>query len=153
KNDRVLIPVTQLNLLQKFVSAEGKTPRVHKLGGTTWAKTKTRVQKQVEDIADDLIELYAERESRKGYAFSKNDAYYREFEEAFPYTETVDQLRSIKETNIDMEKEKPMDRLIIGDVGYGKTEVAMRAAFKAVQDGKQVAYLVPTKVLAQQHYE
>lgn len=153
KNDRVLIPVTQLNLLQKFVSAEGKTPRVHKLGGTTWAKTKTRVQKQVEDIADDLIELYAERESRKGYAFSKNDAYYREFEEAFPYTETVDQLRSIKETNIDMEKEKPMDRLIIGDVGYGKTEVAMRAAFKAVQDGKQVAFLVPTTVLAQQHYE
>lgn len=153
KNDRVLIPVTQLNLLQKYVSAEGKAPKVHKLGGTTWAKTKSRVQKQVEDIADDLIELYAEREARKGYAFSKNDAYYREFEEAFPYTETVDQLRSIKETSIDMEKDKPMDRLVIGDVGYGKTEVAMRAAFKAVQDGKQVAFLVPTTVLAQQHYE
>src|SRR5699024_7760691 len=90
---RVLIPVTQLHLIQKYVSAEGKEPRIHKLGGTTWAKTKTRVQKQVEDIADELIELYAERESRKGFAFSKNDAYYRAFEEAFPYTETHDQLR------------------------------------------------------------
>lgn len=153
KNDRVLIPVTQLNLIQKYVSAEGKEPRIHKLGGTTWTKTKIRVQKQVEDIADELIELYAERESRRGYAFSKNDSYYREFEEAFPYTETPDQLRSIQEVNKDMENEKPMDRLLIGDVGYGKTEVAMRAAFKAVQDGKQVAFLVPTTVLAQQHYE
>ncbi len=153
KNDRVLIPVTQLNLIQKYVSAEGKEPRIHKLGGTTWAKTKSRVQKQVEDIADELIELYAERESREGFAFSKGDSYYREFEEAFPYTETVDQERSIKEVTADMEKIKPMDRLVVGDVGYGKTEVAMRAAFKAVQDGKQVAFLVPTTVLAQQHYE
>lgn len=152
-SDRVLIPVTQLNLIQKYVSAEGKEPRIHKLGGTTWAKTKSRVQKQVEDIADELIELYAEREAREGFAFSKNDAYYREFEAAFPYTETPDQLRSIKEVNRDMEKNKPMDRLVVGDVGYGKTEVAMRAAFKAVQDGKQVAFLVPTTVLAQQHYE
>ena len=153
KNDRVLIPVTQLNLIQKYVSAEGKAPRIHKLGGTKWAKTKTRVQKQVEDIADDLIDLYAEREAREGYAFSKGDAYYREFEEAFPYTATPDQARSIKEVNADMEKSKPMDRLVVGDVGYGKTEVAMRAAFKAVKDGKQVAFLVPTTVLAQQHYE
>jgi transcription-repair coupling factor (superfamily II helicase) len=153
KNDRVLIPVTQLNLIQKYVSAEGKEPRIHKLGGTTWAKTKTRVQKQVEDIADELIDLYAEREARKGFAFSRNDSYYREFEEAFPYTETPDQARSIKEVTKDMQKPKPMDRLVVGDVGYGKTEVAMRAAFKAVQDGKQVAFLVPTTVLAQQHYE
>lgn len=153
KNDRVLIPVTQLNLIQKYVSAEGKEPRIHKLGGTTWAKTKSRVQKQVEDIADELIDLYAERESRKGFAFSKNDSYTQEFEDAFPYTETPDQLRSIGEVYKDMEKEKPMDRLVVGDVGYGKTEVAMRAAFKAVQDGKQVAFLVPTTVLAQQHYE
>ena len=153
KNDRVLIPVTQLNLIQKYVSAEGKEPRIHKLGGTTWAKTKSRVQKQVEDIADELIDLYAERESRKGYAFSKNDSYTQEFEDAFPYVETPDQLRSIQEVYKDMEKEKPMDRLIVGDVGYGKTEVAMRAAFKAVQDGKQVVFLVPTTVLAQQHYE
>lgn len=153
KNDRVLIPVTQLNLLQKYVSAEGKEPRIHKLGGTTWAKTKSRVQKQVEDIADELIELYAEREAKKGFAFSKNGSYYQEFEDAFPYSETQDQLRSIKEVSADMEKPKPMDRLVVGDVGYGKTEVAMRAAFKAVNDGKQVAFLVPTTVLAQQHYE
>lgn len=153
KNDRVLIPVTQLNLIQKYVSAEGKAPRIHKLGGTRWAKTKNRVQKQVEDIADDLIDLYAERESREGYAFSEGGSYYREFEEAFPYVETPDQLRSIEEVNEDMEKAKPMDRLIVGDVGYGKTEVAMRAAFKAVNDGKQVAFLVPTTVLAQQHYK
>lgn len=153
KNDRVLIPVTQLNLLQKYVSAEGKEPRIHKLGGTTWAKTKSRVQKQVEDIADELIELYAEREARKGYAFSRNGSYYQEFEDAFPYTETPDQSRSITEVSADMEKAKPMDRLVVGDVGYGKTEVAMRAAFKAVSDGKQVAFLVPTTVLAQQHYE
>jgi transcription-repair coupling factor (superfamily II helicase) len=152
-SDRVLIPVTQLNLIQKYVSAEGKQPKIHKLGGTTWAKTKNRVRKQVEDIADELIELYAERESQKGFAFSQNDEMYREFEEAFPYVETPDQLRSIKEITKDMEKEKPMDRLLVGDVGFGKTEVAMRAAFKAVQDGKQVAFLVPTTVLAQQHYE
>lgn len=153
KNDRVLIPVNQLDLIQKYVSAEGKSPRLHKLGGTKWAKTKSRVQKQVEDIADELIELYAERESRRGFAFSENDSYYREFEDAFPYTETPDQLQSIKEVSKSMEDIKPMDRLIVGDVGYGKTEVAMRAAFKAVQDGKQVAFLVPTTVLAQQHYE
>ena len=153
KNDRVLIPVTQLNLLQKYVSAEGKEPRIHKLGGSTWAKTKTRVLKQVEDIADQLIELYAERESHKGFAFSRNTSYYQEFEDAFPYVPTADQERSIKEVSADMEKEKPMDRLVVGDVGYGKTEVAMRAAFKAVHDGKQVAFLVPTTVLAQQHYE
>ena len=153
KSDRVLIPVTQLNLLQKYVSAEGKEPRIHKLGGTTWSKTKSRVQKQVEDIADELIELYAEREAKKGYAFSRNGSYYQEFEDAFPYTETPDQVRSITEVSADMEKAKPMDRLVVGDVGYGKTEVAMRAAFKAVNDGKQVAFLVPTTVLAQQHYE
>lgn len=153
KNDRVLIPVSQLDLIQKYVSAEGKAPVMHKLGGTTWARTKSRVQKQVEDIADELIELYAERESRRGFAFSKGDSYYREFEAAFPYTETPDQLSSIKEVNASMENIKPMDRLVVGDVGYGKTEVAMRAAFKAVQDGKQVAFLVPTTVLAQQHFE
>lgn len=153
KGARVLIPVTQLDLIQKYVSAEGKAPRIHKLGGTTWARTKSRVQKQVEDIADDLIELYAERESRIGHAFGKDDAYYHEFEHAFPYVETDDQLKSIREVSKDMENEKPMDRLIVGDVGFGKTEVAMRAAFKAVQDGKQVAFLVPTTVLAQQHYE
>ncbi|GEK90003.1 transcription-repair coupling factor [Alkalibacterium putridalgicola] len=150
---KLFIPVTQLNLLQKYVSSEGKTPKLNKLGGTAWAKTKNRVAAQVEDIADDLIELYAARESKVGYGFSEDDAYQQEFDDAFPYTETDDQLRSIHEVKIDMEKKKPMDRLLVGDVGYGKTEVAMRAAFKAVQDGKQVAFLVPTTVLAQQHYE
>src|SRR5690625_2183760 len=132
KNDRVLIPVTQLNLIQKYVSAEGKEPRIHKLGGTTWAKTKTRVQKQVEDIADELIELYAERESRRGYAFSKNDAYYREFEEAFPYTETPDQLRSIQEVNKDMEYVIPMYRIFIGEVSYEITEYTLYEALHSV---------------------
>ncbi|GAB2323036.1 transcription-repair coupling factor [Alkalibacterium sp. m-11] len=151
-SSKLFIPVTQLNLLQKYVSSEGKTPKLNKLGGTSWAKTKKKVASQVEDIADELVELYAEREQRTGYAFSRDNAYQREFDDAFPYTETDDQLRSIREVKKDMEKDKPMDRLIVGDVGYGKTEVAMRAIFKAVQDGKQVAFLVPTTVLAQQHY-
>ncbi|MFO8069625.1 MAG: transcription-repair coupling factor [Alkalibacterium sp.] len=150
---KLFIPVTQLHLIQKYVSSEGKTPKLNKLGGTSWAKTKKRVAAQVEDIADDLIELYAMRESKVGYAYTRDDAYQNEFDEAFPYTETQDQMRSINEVKRDMEKPKPMDRLIVGDVGYGKTEVAMRAAFKAIQDGKQVAFLVPTTVLAQQHYE
>ena len=153
KDAKLFIPVTQLNLLQKYVSSEGKTPRVNKLGGTDWAKTKRKVETRVEDIADELIELYAARDQEKGYAFSKDDAYQKEFEDDFPYTETEDQLRSVKEIKKDMEQEKPMDRLLVGDVGYGKTEVAIRAIFKAVQDGKQSAFLVPTTVLAQQHYE
>lgn len=151
-SDRLLIPVTQLDLLQKYVSAEGKTPRVNKLGGTEWAKTKQKVASKVEDIADDLIELYAAREQEKGYAFTPDNAYQKEFEDAFSYSETEDQLRSTEEIKRDMEKEKPMDRLLVGDVGYGKTEVAVRAIFKAIQDGKQAAFLVPTTVLAQQHF-
>lgn len=154
KNEsKLFIPVTQINLLQKYVSSEGSAPKINKLGGSSWAKTKRKVAQQVEDIADDLIELYAERESQVGHAFLKDNDYQHEFEMAFPYTETEDQLRSIEEVKRDMEKEKPMDRLLVGDVGYGKTEVAIRAIFKAVQDGKQVAFLVPTTVLAQQHYE
>ena len=135
------------------MSSESKTPRVNKLGGSEWAKTKRRVANKIEDIADELVDLYAKREAEKGYAFTPDDSYQKEFEDAFPYTETPDQLRSAKEIKQDMEKTKPMDRLLIGDVGYGKTEVALRAAFKAVQDGKQVAFLAPTTVLAQQHYE
>lgn len=152
-SSKLFIPVTQLNLLQKYVSSEGKSPKLNKLGGTAWAKTKRKVASQVEDIADELVELYAERERKTGYPFSKDNDYQLEFDNAFPYTETDDQLRSIKEVKKDMEKDKPMDRLLVGDVGYGKTEVAMRAVFKAIQDGKQVAFLVPTTVLAQQHYE
>lgn len=152
-NDKLFIPVTQLDLIQKYVASESKTPKINKLGGTEWVKTRRKVSAKIEDIADDLIKLYAEREAEKGYAFSPDDAYQKEFEEAFPYPETEDQLRSIQEIKRDMEKVKPMDRLLVGDVGFGKTEVAIRAAFKAIQDGKQVAILVPTTILAQQHYE
>lgn len=151
--DQLFVPADQLKLVQKYVASEGKRPHVNKLGGSEWAKTKSRVQSKVEDIADDLIDLYAKRESEKGFAFSKDDDLQRQFEDAFPYVETPDQLRSIKEIKHDMEQEKPMDRLLVGDVGFGKTEVALRAAFKAIEDNKQVAFLVPTTILAQQHYE
>ncbi|WEG73269.1 transcription-repair coupling factor [Vagococcus intermedius] len=152
-NDKLFIPVTQLDLIQKYVASESKAPKINKLGGSEWAKTRKKVSSKIEDIADDLILLYAAREAEKGYAFSPDDSYQKEFEDAFPYSETEDQLRSIQEIKRDMEKERPMDRLLVGDVGFGKTEVALRAAFKAVQDGKQVAFLVPTTILAQQHYE
>lgn len=150
---KVFVPVDQINMVQKYVGSEGKTPRVHKLGGTEWTKTKQKVRQQVEDISEELIELYSAREAEKGHAFQPDNAYQKEFEDAFPYTETEDQLKSSEEVKRDMEKERPMDRLLIGDVGYGKTEVAMRAIFKAVQEGKQAAFLVPTTVLAQQHYQ
>nr|SFZ87413.1 Transcription-repair coupling factor [Loigolactobacillus rennini] len=152
-NDKLFIPVTQLNLVQKYVASEGKSPHINKLGGSEWAKTKRRVNAKIEDIADDLVDLYAERASEKGFAFSPDNQYQHEFEMAFPYTETSDQLRSTAEIKHDMEQPKPMDRLLVGDVGFGKTEVAMRAIFKAVQDGKQAAFLVPTTILAQQHYD
>ncbi|MBS4762273.1 transcription-repair coupling factor [Carnobacteriaceae bacterium zg-ZUI252] len=148
----LFIPVTQIHLVQKYVASDGKDPKVNKLGGTEWAKTKKKVAKKIEDIADELIALYAEREKQVGFAFSKDDTQQREFEASFAYAETPDQLRSVAEIKKDMESNKPMDRLLVGDVGYGKTEVAIRAMFKAVQDGKQVAVLVPTTVLAQQHF-
>ncbi|KKB35287.1 transcription-repair coupling factor [Bacillus thermotolerans] len=151
--DQLYVPVEQIELVQKYVGSEGKEPKVYKLGGNEWKRVKSKVQSSVEDIADDLIKLYAEREAAKGYAFSPDGEMQREFEAAFPYEETEDQLRSIQEIKFDMEKERPMDRLLCGDVGYGKTEVAIRAAFKAISDGKQVAFLVPTTILAQQHYE
>lgn len=151
--DQLFVPADQLSLVQKYVGSEGKTPHINKLGGSEWAKTKRKVQSKVEDIADDLIELYAKRESEKGFAFSPDDDLQKQFEDAFPYPETPDQLRSVKEIKQDMESSKPMDRLLVGDVGFGKTEVALRAAFKAIQDNKQVAFLVPTTILAQQHYE
>ncbi|RLL41681.1 transcription-repair coupling factor [Oceanobacillus piezotolerans] len=152
-DDKLYVPIDQIDQVQKFVGAEGKEPKLYKLGGTEWTKVKRKVQSSVEDIADDLIKLYAEREARKGYAFSKDTEMQREFEASFLYQETEDQLRCIAEIKEDMERERPMDRLLCGDVGYGKTEVAIRAAFKAVMDGKQVALLVPTTILAQQHYE
>ncbi|MFD2681341.1 transcription-repair coupling factor [Bacillus seohaeanensis] len=152
-SDKLYVPVEQIELIQKYVASESKDPKLYKLGGNEWKKVKSKVESSVQDIADDLIKLYAERESAKGYAFSPDGTMQREFEAAFPYEETEDQLRSIQEIKKDMERERPMDRLLCGDVGYGKTEVAIRAAFKAVADGKQVALLVPTTILAQQHFE
>ena len=152
-NDKLYVPVDQIELVQKYVASENKDPKLYKLGGSEWKKVKSKVQSSVQDIADDLSKLYAEREAAKGYAFSPDGDMQREFEMAFPYEETDDQLRSVSEIKHDMERERPMDRLLCGDVGYGKTEVAIRAAFKAIADGKQVAILVPTTILAQQHYE
>lgn len=150
--DRISIPVDQLDSLSKYMASDGKTPKLNALNDGRFQRTKQKVQKQVEDIADDLIKLYAERSQLKGFAFSTDDASQEEFDNYFTHVETEDQLRSIQEIKKDMEKDRPMDRLLVGDVGFGKTEVAMRAAFKAVNDGKQVAILVPTTVLAQQHF-
>ena len=152
-SDKLYVPVEQIDQVQKYVGSEGKEPKIYKLGGNDWKKVKKKVESSVQDIADDLIKLYAEREASKGYAFSPDGVMQNEFESAFAYQETEDQLRSIQEIKQDMENERPMDRLLCGDVGYGKTEVAIRAAFKAIADGKQVAFLVPTTILAQQHYE
>ncbi|SES22925.1 transcription-repair coupling factor (superfamily II helicase) [Gracilibacillus ureilyticus] len=152
-DDKLYVPIDQIDLVQKYVGSEGKEPKLYRLGGNDWKKVKSKVQSKVEDIADDLIKLYAEREAAKGFAFSEDTEMQRDFEAAFPYQETEDQIRCINEIKEDMEKERPMDRLLCGDVGYGKTEVAIRAAFKAIADGKQVAILVPTTILAQQHYE
>ena len=151
--DYLYIPVHQLDYLQKYIGSEGKRPKLNKLGGTEWIKTKKRVKESLKNIARDLIELYSKRQSLKGFAFSKDTVWQKEFEDTFLYEETQDQIDSIREVKMDMESERPMDRLLCGDVGYGKTEVALRAAFKAINNGKQVAYLVPTTVLAQQQYE
>lgn len=153
EGDKLYVPTDKIDLIQKYIGSGEKEPILHKLGGTSWKRTKSKVSAAVKDIADDLIKLYAQREAEKGYAFSKDDDLQNSFEDAFPYQETEDQLRSIEEVKQDMENIRPMDRLLCGDVGYGKTEVAIRAAFKAVNDGKQVAFLVPTTILAQQHYE
>ena len=150
--DRISIPVEQIQTLSKYVSSDGKAPKLNKLNDGRFKKAKQKVKNQVEDIADDLIKLYAERSQLEGFAFSKDDEDQVAFDEAFPYVETEDQLRSIDEIKRDMQTSQPMDRLLVGDVGFGKTEVAMRAAFKAVNDHKQVVVLVPTTVLAQQHY-
>ncbi|MBI5561574.1 MAG: transcription-repair coupling factor [Deltaproteobacteria bacterium] len=151
--DKLYLPVWRLDLVSKYHGVEGSAPALDKLGGTGWAKTKKRVKRAVEKLAGELLKLYAERSAAKGYAFSKPDHVFAEFEAAFEYEETPDQARAIAETLSDMTDERPMDRLVCGDVGFGKTEVAMRAAFKAALDGKQTAVLVPTTVLAQQHYD
>ncbi|MEW9672682.1 transcription-repair coupling factor [Ammoniphilus sp. 3BR4] len=152
-NDKLYVPIEQIDQVQKYVADEDKEPKIYKLGGNDWKKVTSKVRASIQDIAADLIKLYAKREASQGYAFSKDTPEMREFEAMFPYEETTDQLRAIEEIKKDMERSRPMDRLLCGDVGYGKTEVAIRSAFKAVMDGKQVAVLVPTTILAQQHYE
>ncbi len=143
---------TQMDVLQKYAGSDARKPKLNKLGGQEWIKTRTRVKREVANIAKDLVELYALRQKSDGYAYGKDTVWQQEFEEMFPFEETEDQLLAIDATKKDMESGKIMDRLICGDVGYGKTEIAIRAAFKAIQEGKQVVYLVPTTILAQQHY-
>ncbi len=148
------IPVTQFDLIQKYSSGEGsKPPKLNKLGGGDWQRTKSKVKESVELVAEDLVELYAKRQNAKGFRFTPDTLWQKEFEELFPYDETADQIKAIEDTKRDMESDRIMDRLICGDVGFGKTEIAIRAAFKAVQDGKQVAVLVPTTILAKQHFD
>lgn len=151
--DQLFVPIHQADRLSRYIGPEGTTPQPSRLGSPEWAQTKQSVREAVIHVAQDLLELYAKREQAKGFAFKPDSSWQQELEASFPYIETDDQLRAINEVKRDMEKSKPMDRLLCGDVGYGKTEVALRAAFKAVMDDKQVALLVPTTVLAQQHYE
>ncbi|WP_270474348.1 transcription-repair coupling factor [Clostridium cochlearium] len=151
-DDKLYVPVEQLDIVQKYIGGEGKTPKINKLGNAEWTKTKNKAKKSIEEIAEDLVNLYAVRSTLRGYKFSKDTVWQKQFEEEFPYEETPDQITAIEEIKNDMESNRTMDRLLCGDVGYGKTEVALRAAFKAVMDGKQVAFLVPTTILAQQHY-
>ena len=154
KNDDMLyIPTNDLDSIRKYIGGGETAPKINKLGSKEWENTKARVKKNLQEVARELIELYAKRQKVKGFAFSKDTEWQKQFEDSFPYVETDDQLRCIEETKKDMEEPHPMDRLLCGDVGYGKTEVAIRAAFKAVMDQKQVAYLVPTTVLANQQYE
>ncbi|MGI6706040.1 MAG: transcription-repair coupling factor [Clostridia bacterium] len=150
--DKLYVPTDQMDMIQRYIGIEGKEPRLSKLGGTEWARTKKRVKESIKEMAEDLIQLYAARQSIQGHTFQKDTPWQRQFEDNFPYEETPDQLQCIEEVKKDMESSKVMDRLLCGDVGYGKTEVAIRAAFKAVVEGKQVAFLVPTTILAQQHY-
>jgi transcription-repair coupling factor (superfamily II helicase) len=150
--DKLYIPIDQVGLIRKYSGGDGPAPRLHSLGGAEWQRLKKRVNQSVEELARELLELYAARETVGGYRFGPDHPWQQEFETQFPYEETQDQLQAIVEVKADLEKGHPMDRLICGDVGYGKTEVAMRAAFKVVMEGKQVAVLVPTTVLAQQHF-
>ncbi len=153
EGDTLYVPVPQADRIARYVGPDHHHPRITRLGGRRWGKIKEHVRKEVQQVADDLLKLYAQRETVRGYAFGEDTAWQQELEASFPYLETEDQLQVLADVKQDMEKPRPMDRLICGDVGYGKTEIAVRAAFKAVMDGKQVAVLVPTTVLAQQHYD
>lgn len=152
-DDMLYIPTNDLDSIRKYIGGGEAVPKINKLGSKEWENTKQKVKRNLQEIAKELMELYAKRQKIKGFAFSQDNEWQKQFEDSFPYAETEDQLRCIEETKKDMEQPKPMDRLLCGDVGYGKTEVAIRAAFKAVMDQKQVAYLVPTTVLANQQYE
>lgn len=152
-NDRLYVPADRMTILQKYIGADERNPRLDRLGGRSWDLAKEKAKKSIREIAKQLVEIYALRRYRKGYAFSRPDNTFKEFEATFEHEETPDQIRAIDDVLSDMESDRPMDRLVCGDVGFGKTEVAIRAAFKAVQDGRQVALLVPTTVLAEQHYE
>ena len=152
-DETVFVPIEQANLIQRYIGNEGESPRLDKLGSKSWENRKNRVKKSVEELAERLIRIYARRKAARGYAFPKDGEWQTEFEAAFPYQETLDQLKCIEEIKADMELDKPMDRLVCGDVGYGKTEVALRACFKAMMSGKQVAFLAPTTILAEQHFE
>jgi len=151
--DKLFVPVDQMHLVQKYISFGGRPPKVNRLGSGHWKRSKLRAQKATMRVALDLLKLQALRKTVGGFAFSKDAEWQREFEETFPYDETVDQIKAVEDTKKDMESPYAMDRLLCGDVGYGKTEIAMRAAFKAVMDNKQVAILVPTTILAEQHYQ
>ena len=151
--DKLYLPVDRINLVQRYVGAEGVEPHVDKLGGAGWEKTKAKARAAIQEMAGELLKIYAARQVEEGYSFTPPDELYQEFEASFAFEETPDQQAAIEDVLQDMESKKPMDRLICGDVGYGKTEVALRGAFKAVMDGKQVAVLVPTTILAQQHME
>jgi transcription-repair coupling factor (superfamily II helicase) len=150
--DRLYVPTDQVDMIQRYVGGEGSEPKLNRLGGTEWSRTKSKVRESVREMARELIQLYAAREVGRGHAYAPDTAWQGEFEESFPYEETPDQLTAAREIKNDMEDPRPMDRLLCGDVGYGKTEVAVRAVFKAVMDGKQAAVLVPTTILAQQHF-
>lgn len=152
-NDKLYVPTDQLDRVQKYIGREGVAPKLNRMSGGEWQRQKARVKAAIKDMADELVKLYARRGAATGFAFSPDTPWQREFEDAFPYEETPDQLQSIEEIKADMEKKQVMDRLLCGDVGYGKTEVALRAAFKAVMDSKQVALLAPTTILVQQHYQ
>ncbi|MSN25907.1 MAG: transcription-repair coupling factor [Geobacter sp.] len=152
-SDKLYLPVDRLGLVQRYIGPEGSQPSLDKLGGVSWEKSKGKARKNIEELAGELLEIYAKRQICEGFAFSPPDEMYREFEASFAWDETVDQLAAIQDVLADMQHSKPMDRLVCGDVGYGKTEVALRGAFKAALDGKQVGILVPTTILAQQHYE
>lgn len=151
-DDKLYVPVDQVSMLHKYVGNEGSVPRLSKMGGADWKRTTAKAAKAITELAEELLRLYAQRQIQPGHAFSPDTQWQKDFEDSFPYEETADQLRAIREIKADMEKPQPMERLLCGDVGYGKTEVAIRAAFKAVMDSKQVAVMVPTTVLAQQHY-